>query len=292
MQDGATVRRTLHALACAATAAVWPSPANAEPPPRELRYDTAADVAVIATGGALWFASELLKGELAPKSCRWCDRNDDGSDALNGLDSAVRNGLRWSNPDAADTASYVTAFALAPASAFGLDALAASSAGDGRAFWVDALVITEASILAGNLNQLVKFIVGRERPFVHVLPPDQKGLTSHPSDNNVSFYSGHTTLSFALATSAGTVASMRGYRLAPLVWAAGMTMGVTSGYLRIAGDRHYFTDVLTAALVGSAIGFAVPILFHGPRATESPSTQGVTAAPVAGAQTLTISGTW
>lgn len=82
---------------------------------------------------------------------------------------------------------------------------------------------------------------------------------------------------------------MRGYRLAPAVWAAGMTLGVTSGYLRIAGDRHYCTDVLTAAIVSRGIGFAVPFLFHGP---DSPATRGPTAAPVAGAQTVTLGGTW
>src|SRR5262249_22614926 len=82
------------------------------------------------------------------------------------------------------------------------------------------------------------------------------------SGDNLSFYSGDTTVAFALGVSAATVTSMRGYRWAPVVWVAGIGLGVTTGYLRMAADRHFFTDVLTGAVVGSAIGFAVPSLLH------------------------------
>ena len=115
------------------------------------------------------------------------------------------------------------------------------------------------------MNQVVKFIVGRERPFVHALPEADKPHTARPSDNNLSFFSGHTTMAFAMAASAGTVASMRRYRLAPWIWAVGIAVATVTGYLRIAADVHYASDVLTGAVVGSLAGFAVPYLFHGPR---------------------------
>ncbi len=258
-----------------------PCPAHAEPPSGphpQLRHDTAADLAITGTGGLLWISSELLKGQLGPSACRWCDRNADGSDALNGVDAAARNGLRWSNPSTADALSYGTGFVLAPLAAFGLDAVAAAHDGRKDGIAVDALVILEAAVIAADVNQIVKFSAGRERPFVHALPPGEKAHTSQPSDNNVSFFSGHTTLAFSLATASGTVASMRGYRLAPLVWVVGMGFAATTGYLRIAGDKHYLTDVVTAAIVGSGIGFALPFLFHAPR-TESTPVAGVTASP-------------
>ena len=75
----------------------------------------------------------------------------------------------------------------------------------------------------------------------------------------------HSTFAFALAVSGGTVASMRRYRLAPLVWGAGLTLAAASAYLRIAADRHYATDVTVGAVMGSLTGFAVPYLFHNPR---------------------------
>lgn len=128
---------------------------------------------------------------------------------------------------------------------------------------VDALVVTEAVAIAACVNQIVKFSFGRERPIVHALASAEKLTAAQPSDNNTSFYSGHTSLAFSLAVAAGTVATMRGYRWAPYIWVSGLVVAGTTGYLRIAGDRHYATDVLAAATVGSALGFAVPFLFIG-----------------------------
>jgi membrane-associated phospholipid phosphatase len=126
----------------------------------------------------------------------------------------------------------------------------------------NSLIVLESVALAGSLSQIVKFAAIRERPFVHALPPADKPLTDSPSDNNVSFYSSHSSFAFALAVSSGTIASMRGYRMAPVVWAAGLISAASVGYLRIAADKHYFTDVLVGATVGSAFGWAVPSLFH------------------------------
>src|SRR5262249_18375089 len=81
-------------------------------------------------------------------------------------------------------------------------------------------------------------------------------------DDNLSFYSGHTSLAFSLAVGSGTIASMRGYPLAPVVWATGLPVALLTGYLRIGADRHYLTDVLAGALLGSAVGFVGPFVFH------------------------------
>ena len=240
----------------------------------DLRYDTRVDVAV-TTVGATWFiTSELLKDSLVPEKCRWCYRAEDGADLLNPYDGWFRRGLIWKNTRAAALASSAIVGLVEPASQLGLSALAANHDNAGRGFPVDALIITEATVVAGVLNQIAKFGFARERPFVHYLPhaPEAlKPLTDSPSDDNLSFYSGHTTLAFVLATSSGTVASMRGYRLAPLVWGTGLTMACSVGYLRIAADKHYFSDVMTAAIIGSIVGVGVPLLFHSAKPTEPSS---------------------
>jgi membrane-associated phospholipid phosphatase len=237
--------------------------AQPAPPVRDLKYDLRLDLPITITGGALWWGSELIfKDALAPSSCRWCDRNADGTDNLNGLDKGVRDSLKWSNTGAADTTSNILGFAVLPATMIGLDAIVANHDDALHGFGVDALVIAESMVIAGSLNQVVKFIAARERPFVHALSPDEKPNTPHPNDNNVSFFSAHTSVGMAIAVSAGTVASMRGYRWAPIVWAVGPTLAMFTGYLRIAADKHYFTDVMTGAVIGSAIGFAVPYVFH------------------------------
>jgi hypothetical protein len=229
----------------------------------ELRHDLRVDIPVTAAAATGWITTELLKAQLAASACRWCDVEPGRPDGVNALDAAVRTGLRWPNPDAGDTASGVTAFLLAPLSALGLVALAEWQGRALSRFPIDALLIVEAAVIASAVNQAVKFAVGRERPFVHALPQDQKPLTATPADNNTSFYSGHTNLAFALATASGTIASLRGYKWAPWVWAVGLTIATATGYLRIAGDRHYFTDALT------------PLLFHARvEGTKTPSLGG------------------
>jgi len=238
---------------------------------QELEYDLRVDAPVTAVATAAWVGTELAKGTFAPASCRWCDRAPDGTDAVNGLDASVRAALKWRNIDAGDTASGVTGFGLTPVATLGLCALAAFHDDRLSGFPVDALVIWEAVALAADLNQAVKFTAGRERPFVHALVADEKPLTRSPSDNNTSFYSGHTSFAFSLAVSAATVAFMRGYRWRVPILVAGLAAAFLTGYLRIAGDRHYFIDVATGAVLGSAFGFAVPYFFH------RPSTSGVPA---------------
>ncbi|MCC6521354.1 MAG: phosphatase PAP2 family protein [Polyangiaceae bacterium] len=243
-----------------------------EPPSHihELAFDLRADLPITLIGASAWITSEILKGYLAPASCRWCDRADDGTDTLNALDAALRGPLgSRSAQRAANMASNVTGFGLGPALAFGLDAVAvAVEHGSAEDWAVDALVIAESAMVAADLNQLVKFAVGRERPFVHVLGADDKDDTEQPSDNNLSFFSGHTTLGFSLAVSSGMVASLRGYRMAPVIWASGVSAAAITGWLRIAADKHYFTDVLTGMLVGSGIGVLVPYL-HRPSAAAA-----------------------
>jgi membrane-associated phospholipid phosphatase len=241
---------------------------------RQLRYDARIDVAVTAVGGAWWVTSELMKADLVPEKCRWCYRAEDGADLLNPTDRGIRRRLLWQNTATAATLGNALGFFIEPAAMMGLTAMASANDRAIDRFPVDALLITEATVLAADLNQLAKFAFARERPFVHYLPraPDAvRALTDSPSDDNLSFFSGHTTLAFAIATSAGTVNTLRNYRLAPVVWGVGMSMAVSVAYLRIAADKHYFSDVMTGAVVGSLVGVGVPLLFHSVTSSSSTS---------------------
>lgn len=246
--------------------AAFPRAARADEP-RRLRYDVRSDAAVTAVGGIWWLSSELLKAQIVPEKCRWCYRAEDGADLLNPYDGWMRRRLLWKNPNTAGHISDVLGFFVQPTLAIGLNAIAAVDAKSAKDVPVDGMLVVEATVLAADVNQLAKFFFARERPFVHFLPraPDAvRAFTTSPSDDNLSFFSGHTTLSFALATSAGTIASMRGYRLAPLTWGVGLANAFTIGYLRIGADKHYFSDVTIGALVGAAIGIGVPLIFHSP----------------------------
>ncbi|AUX34080.1 MULTISPECIES: phosphatase PAP2 family protein [Sorangium] len=272
--------------------ALSPAAAAAEPPP-ELAYRAEIDLPIAVVGGAAWVASELAKKGLAPEPCRWC--------AANALDTSVRDALVWrGNPNTAHDLSNVTVLAVAPVAALGLTALAAWYDGRSENIAADLVIVTEATVVAMGLNQVTKYIVGRERPYSHFDNPDVlrpgEGLSGPlPNDDHLSFFSGHATATFALAAASGTVASMRGYRAAPWVWANGVALAALSGYLRIAGDRHYFTDVLTGAVLGSATGVLIPVLFHGPRrGISGPDTHGfrISLAPARGGVGAGVAGTF
>lgn len=234
----------------------------------ELRHDVATDVVVTATALTLIVGAELAKSDLAPADCRWCDREADGTDALNGVDHGVRSALRWHDTKTAGHAADAMGFLVAPA-ATAVTMIAAAGRDEAtRHTPTDLLLTLETVSLSGVLNEVTKLAVGRERPFVHALAPSERPKTAHPADNDLSFYSGHTSMTFTLATASGTIASLRGYRLAPLVWSSGLTIAAVTGYLRIAADKHYFTDVVTGMIVGAAIGTLFPLIFHGRRAEE------------------------
>jgi membrane-associated phospholipid phosphatase len=266
-----------------ATPLVAEPPAAPDPVRPRLRYVVVYELPPTVVGTVAWFTSEALKSRLAPATCRWCNPP--------GVDVAVRGALRWSNTQGADTLSYATGFALAPLAALGVDAAAVyASGGTSREWRDDALVMAEAAVASMDVNQIVKFAVGRERPFVHALPAAAKARTAQPSDNDLSFYSGHTTFAFSSAVSAGTLATMEGYRAAPWIWAGGLTLAAATAYLRIAADRHWFTDVLTGAALGSAVGVVVPLLHRPWCGADRACVTGAFATPIAGGGAVGVRG--
>ena len=249
--------RVLRLLVAAAVAATAPA-ARAEAP-EPLRYELAADLVVTAGAGAFYLLTEIFNEHVGPRECRWC--------TVNGLDASIREDLVWDEPKSARAASDVVAFGIVPAAVLGHALLAAREAGDLGAGWVDLLLVAQAAAIAVDLNQLTKVAVGRQRPFAHFgnyEDPDR----APERDDNWSFYSGHVSLAFSLVAAAGTVSTMRGYSSAPWVWGVGMALAASVAWFRVAGDMHYFTDVLTGAAVGTAVGAAVPWLFHRPARAE------------------------
>ncbi len=219
-----------------------------EPSIADLDHDFLVDGVIVGAAATTWLTLELFQSEIAPASCRWCQPN--------ALDSGARDALRWRSRDAAHQLSSVTAYGLAPLTVLGLSAWGAGHGGGGRRILVDTLIVSEAVALAAVLGQVVKLAAARRRPFV------TSGMPAADPDRNLSFYSGHTAFAFSVAAAAATVAMQRGYRTAPWVALAGAVLATFTGYLRIAADRHYLTDVLAGAVVGTGAGIGIPLLLH------------------------------
>jgi membrane-associated phospholipid phosphatase len=231
--------------------------------------------------GLVYFLSEApLKAPLSKDTCRWC------GPIL--MDDGVRDALVWEDVDRAEHIGDLTGFVGAPLLALGGIGLAARLDDRGGNWLADGLIVAESAAIAGVLNFTVKALAARERPFVHQLAPEDKPNTGRPQDNNQSFYSGHSTLTMSLAVSAGTVAHMRGYRWAPALYGGGIALSLTTGYLRIAADKHWSTDVLTGWIVGAAIGYAVPRFLH--RRESTAGTPSIT--PLASPSMVGVAMTW
>ena len=135
------------------------------------------------------------------------------------------------------------------------------SEGDARTFrrsFDDLAPVLESAIFAGLLQHISKYTVARERPFAYFGSQSVVPATDH----NLSFFSGHTVLDFALTTSGGIVAHERHSKVEPLIWIGGYALGITTAYLRVASGAHYFSDVTIGAAVGTGVGIAVPLLLH------------------------------
>ncbi|MFN0249975.1 MAG: phosphatase PAP2 family protein [Kofleriaceae bacterium] len=241
----------MRSLGVLATIAFFSTLAGASPDERTDRSRYLYQPIPIAAGGAIYLVLELgLKDQITPMECRWC--------RANGLDASIRNALVWKNVQGPNQVSNLTGYIGNPALALGGLFLSNLDTDDRREWYDDAIPVLQAGVVTGMVNQLFKVVFGRRRPYAEF-----KGTSTRAAnDVNMSFFSGHTSLAFAMATSSATVASMREYRSAPLLWGGGLALATATGYFRIAADAHYFTDVLVGAIVGGAIGVAVPLLFH------------------------------
>jgi membrane-associated phospholipid phosphatase len=132
------------------------------------------------------------------------------------------------------------------------------------------LLVLESAALTMAATQATKYLLRRERPWAHAKdPPEGERLGSRGSV--LSFASGHASLAFAFAVSTGSLASLRGDSGKEWVWATGLTFAAATSYLRIAADRHYFTDVLAGAAIGTTLGWVVPRLVdRRPEPTDTP----------------------
>jgi len=122
-------------------------------------------------------------------------------------------------------------------------------------------VMTAENILSTlALTLFTKTTVRRIRPYVYnsQVPIEEK----FKPDAKRSFFSGHTSLAFCSAVFTSTVFSK--YHpdspLRPWIWSSSLVLASGVGYLRFAAGKHFPTDIIVGAIVGSAVGYAIPKL--------------------------------
>lgn len=101
----------------------------------------------------------------------------------------------------------------------------------------------------------LKILFHRPRPIRYT----DEAMQYAGRDNGRSFPSGHAAGAFAMAAGATALLSMRdSARLRLPVIALLFTGATATSVLRVAAHRHFPTDVLAGAILGTTIGFLVP----------------------------------
>lgn len=122
---------------------------------------------------------------------------------------------------------------------------------------------------AAVLPYLAKGIFQRSRPYVY--NPDVPDESKYSKDAKRSFFSGHSALAFASMVFLAKVYSDAEpnsiYK--PYITAGALILASAVSGLRISSGKHFPTDVLTGAAVGSALGFLIPEL-HRKKTNKEP----------------------
>jgi membrane-associated phospholipid phosphatase len=123
----------------------------------------------------------------------------------------------------------------------------------------DALVVEAEVLLAtAAVTQIAKAAFARPRPYAY--PTSDVG-----GDSYAAFWSGHTSVAFAAATSMVYWLHRRqpGTRWDLLAAVLGFAAAAATGVLRVVAGRHFPSDVAAGALAGTALGWAIPAIHFG-----------------------------
>jgi len=126
--------------------------------------------------------------------------------------------------------------------------------------WTAGVIYAEAFSFALFAKSAGKSLFPRVRPWVYLAP--ESGTAPDVWEGNDSFPSGHATMTFAAAGFGITYAVLyfpNAPWLVPFIVAEAGGAMVTAS-LRVFAGMHFISDVTVGALLGTAIGVAVPLL--------------------------------
>lgn len=268
------------AATCCLALALAASPLRADDSPAATVSAAPSEVPEGLSDRNLLQAGKLIlfdTGEILTAPVRW-----DGTDWLKlgigagvvtgtvlALDQPIREASQRSRTTSRDdVATFLQGFGAQYSWAtIGAFAVAGWGFDDARSRRVVTDSLAAILVAHGIVTTSVKYGVGRYRP-------DDTTATwyAQPFSGNVSFPSGHTTQAFALA------AVISGHY--PKTWVRLTTFFVAGcvGLARIQLNKHYASDVVLGALVGTAVGGTVVTLNEKRR--EAPPAPRVTVMPL------------
>jgi membrane-associated phospholipid phosphatase len=147
----------------------------------------------------------------------------------------------------------------------------------------DATVLATALSISGALATVTKFTF--QRPYPRTYAGDPKLV--HESSGYQSFYSGHTTIAFT-SLSVASMTIGRRYDQWVLPWIVTAVVGSSVAVELVLSGWHFPTDTIAGALVGTAVGIAVPAVHF----TDLPVRPMLSVNPRGDGFSLSFVGTW
>jgi membrane-associated phospholipid phosphatase len=215
----------------------------------------------ITTGlaGALVFAARAIPSQ--PDN--WRD--------VSAFDAKARSAIRLGTPGARNTADDASDLVLAlMVNQLVIDATLVAWWGHDRPSvgYEMMLIDLEALAVTGSLQALVSTAVSRWRPYRDscVGPKEDQPYDCQSNSQYTSFWSGHTSGAFTVAglmcMHHAHLPLYGGGMREVLTCAGSFAAAATVGYLRMAADQHFLTDVLVGAAIGTMSGLGIPWLLH------------------------------
>jgi membrane-associated phospholipid phosphatase len=220
------------------------------------------ELPLIFIGASLTTVPRMLVAEQAGP---WCGLDCDPDD-VNAFDRLTINRASQAAGDASD---YLMFGFLPLPFLFDLIDVAVSDPHDGwRGYGRDFLVLLETMTMSLCVNSLVAMIVRRPRPYVYNDDVDDDFRLE--GEAAMSFYSGHTSVVFALATAYSRLFMLRHPCSALVVpmWIFTYAAAAAEGALRVVSGSHFLTDTIVGAAAGIGIGLLVPWLHELPDAPD------------------------
>lgn len=110
-----------------------------------------------------------------------------------------------------------------------------------------------------SINYLTKNLILRERPFVYNENLDNDIKFS--KDARLSFFSGHTNIAFCISM-VNTLITEQNSNLNKIVMYSSFAIASAIAYLRIIAGKHFLTDVLVGAIVGTVVPLLLDKYFN------------------------------
>jgi len=211
--------------------------------------ETGREIAIFGGGLILGIVDHKLIDNKMPISYE--ELHNLSKDNLNAFDRGAIN--NWS-PESAELSNVLLIAAIASPLLMFTSSAVRNDAGTFSTMYLQNILTTY------SISHLPKGLISRYRPYVYNEDvPDEIRQNVNATH---SFFSAHASLSFASAVFLSITFSKYypDSDFKPYVWTSSLLLATVVGYLRYTAGQHFPTDIITGAIIGSIIGYLIPLI--------------------------------